>query len=540
MTTESDDVFCETDGARLVDDAAAAPEPRAVAPTIVARCPQCGQAEPDDGEGYCTVCGHRVLPNRSTPPLVPIGAKIAGSEVVAARAADDFVVRGPHGELSVVIGLAQNIAAEAEALAALGGARPFPTLVEHGDDPRHGSFVAMTAPPSEGRRLTDAGPALSLEAAIDVLHRVLDAAAIVERAGFDWLPEGGDFWLLNDGTIAASRLRGAARLTDGARLDARALCESVGPALLPEPVVRATPRLVRALVPHRLVDPDANRTIDDLRAEIAAAAARAADPPKPHDPALGAVCDPGLKRDHNEDACAFASGETRGEKWTVLVVCDGVSSSTHAEQASMIAAKTACDALAHFARSGDLAFEAATAAMSQAIRAAHLAICASKIEHEGEPPGTTIVAGFVYKRRLTVGWVGDSRAYWVTRTGAELLTHDHSWANEAVMKGEMTEEEAMRAPLAHALTKCLGPLEVGDVPHEIDVDVRARDLPGPGHIVLCSDGLWNYFPAAAMVAELVRASDGAHAEAIARHLVNHALARGGQDNVTVAVYVHGV
>jgi PPM family protein phosphatase len=182
-----------------------------------------------------------------------------------------------------------------------------------------------------------------------------------------------------------------------------------------------------------------------------------------------------------------------------------------------------------------------TAAMSQAIRAAHLAVCATPIPHDhAEPPGTTIVAGFVYRRRLTVGWVGDSRAYWVTSTGAELLTHDHSWANETVAKGEMTEDEAMRAPLAHALTKCLGPLEVGDVPHEIDVDVRARDLPGPGHIVLCSDGLWNYFPAAAMVADLVRAAGaGAHADQIALLLVNHALARGGQDNVTVAVYAHG-
>ncbi len=533
----TDDVFCEADGTRLINSV---PSVRATAPTLYAKCPACGQPEPDEGDGYCSSCGHRLAGNRSTPPLIPIGAKIAGSEVVAARAADDFVVRGPHGELTVAIGSAAAVAAEASALTALGGVAPFPKLVEHGDDPRHGSFVAITSPPSSARRLADVAPAMSLDKALAVVHRVLDAAEAVERAGFDWLPEHGDLWVLEDGSLASSRLRGALPLPEGGRLDARALCEALGAALLPEPMIRTSPRLLRARIAHRLVDPDANRTIDDLRAEISAAFARVVDAPTPLDRALGALCDGGFRRDHNEDACAVATGETNGERWTVLVVCDGVSSSTHAEQASAIASKTACDALAHFARSGDVAFEAATAAMSQAIRAAHLAICASNIEHaDAEPPGTTIVAGFVYKRRLTVGWVGDSRAYWVSATGAELLTRDHSWANETVARGEMTEAEAMRAPLAHALTKCLGPLEVGDIPHEIEPEVRARDLPGPGHIVLCSDGLWNYFPSAVMVADLVRAAGrDAHAESIARQLVNHALARGGGDNVTVAVFAH--
>jgi serine/threonine protein phosphatase PrpC len=237
----------------------------------------------------------------------------------------------------------------------------------------------------------------------------------------------------------------------------------------------------------------------------------------------------------------IASGETNGERWTVLVVCDGVSSSTHAEQASQIATKTACDALAHFARSGDITFEAAPSAVGQAIRAAHVAICTHGIEHEGtDPPGTTIVCALVYKRRVTVGWVGDSRAYWVSPSGSEQLTRDHSWANETVSRGEMSEEEAMTAPLAHALTRCLGPLEMGDGAAIADVvpDIRSRDLPAAGHLVLCTDGLWNYFPAAQTIATLVHDAKGARPAELARMLVNHALAMGGQDNVTVAVLEH--
>jgi serine/threonine protein phosphatase PrpC len=262
------------------------------------------------------------------------------------------------------------------------------------------------------------------------------------------------------------------------------------------------------------------------------------------------VCDPGLRRPHNEDALASARGVTRGEPWTVLVVCDGVSSSSHAEQASAVASKTACDALAHFARSGDVAFEAGASAVAAAIRAAHLAVCAQGIDASGgDPPGTTIVAGLVWRRRLTVGWVGDSRAYWVSDHGSELLTHDHSWANEAIARGEVTEVEASLSPLAHALTRCLGPLEVvepgapGGAPRariqEIVPDVRARDLPGPGWIVLCSDGFWNYFSHAQEVAALVRgAGPDAGPGRVARRLVNQAILRGGQDNTTVLVHEH--
>ncbi len=98
----------------------------------------------------------------------------------------------------------------------------------------------------------------------------------------------------------------------------------------------------------------------------------------------------------------------------------------------------------------------------------------------------------------------------------------------------------MMAPLAHALTKCLGPLERSDDgTNDVTPDVFVRELTGPGHLVLCSDGLWNYFPRAPEIASVVRAA-GADASTalVARCLVNHALAEGGEDNVSVAVYVH--
>src|SRR5262249_45385880 len=114
----------------------------------------------------------------------------------------------------------------------------------------------------------------------------------------------------------------------------------------------------------------------------------------------------------------------------------------------------------------------------------------------------------------------------------------HSWVNETVDRGEMSEEEALRQPLAHALTRCLGPLEVGERLELVEPGIRQRDLPGPGLIILCSDGLWNYYPGGEDIATLVRQAGAVSPQALSELLVNHALARGGQDNVSVAVYAH--
>jgi serine/threonine protein phosphatase PrpC len=181
--------------------------------------------------------------------------------------------------------------------------------------------------------------------------------------------------------------------------------------------------------------------------------------------------------------------------------------------------------------------------MEDAIRAAHAAICAEDIDYgDGSPPGTTLVAALIFEQTLTVGWVGDSRAYWVSEAGSELCTTDHSWINDVTANGGLSVAEAMQSPLAHALTRCLGPLDRGDgVAQDVLPEVRQRALAGPGHVVLCTDGLWNYFPSASAIADLVRgAGSGADASAIARFLVCSALAEGGGDNVSVAVHALAV
>ncbi len=220
------------------------------------------------------------------------------------------------------------------------------------------------------------------------------------------------------------------------------------------------------------------------------------------------------------------------------VVCDGVSSSKPCRhRRGDRASTTACATLAHIARSRELTGTAALQAVSTAIRAAHAAVCSHRFEHKtaGEPPGTTIVVALVAAEMAVVGWVGDSRAYWVTPEGGCVITQDHTWVNEAVASGEWTESEAMQQPLAHALTRCLGPLE-WDGAGTVEPDVTVQEVRGPGFLVLCTDGLWNYFGTAAEIGRLIDPSMGVGQAA--ERLVNSALAAGAHDNVTVALYKH--
>lgn len=228
----------------------------------------------------------------------------------------------------------------------------------------------------------------------------------------------------------------------------------------------------------------------------------------------------------------------------IMVVCDGVSSSEHGEQASRTGCLTARDHLQKFVEEGSRATsEQAEDAMRAAIKAANTAVCA--LPHTAnsakDPPEATIVAALVQFGVATIGWVGDSRAYWfgVDFTLARALTHDHSWINDVVDAGTMSEAEAEASPGAHAITRCLG---VPDADNEdgtaTEPGIVRFEFPGAGMLLLCSDGLWNYAShgedIAALLKQMPPESD-ADAITQARHLVDFANGKGGRDNITVAI-----
>jgi serine/threonine protein phosphatase PrpC len=241
------------------------------------------------------------------------------------------------------------------------------------------------------------------------------------------------------------------------------------------------------------------------------------------DARLALVSDIGRKHRSNEDAGAVARVL---EGSVVLVVADGVSTSLNSASAAQAAVEAALGVLSSWPQEAALA-----EAVRAAVEAANQAVLALPIVGgDTDGPETTVVVALCRGGRVAIGWVGDSRAYLVSVETAEILTVDDSWVEQIVRSGEMSREQAESDQRAHFVTQVLG---MRDQP--LDVHVLERELPGNSILLLCSDGLWNYFEREGELAEAVRQREASEAIALCRELVDMANARGGHDNVTVAV-----
>ncbi|MFF8742238.1 protein phosphatase 2C domain-containing protein [Streptomyces californicus] len=255
---------------------------------------------------------------------------------------------------------------------------------------------------------------------------------------------------------------------------------------------------------------------------------------------VAAVSDRGLRHHRNEDSFSVSSTALPdGSPAVVAIVCDGVSSASRPDEASAAAATAANEALLASLPRGTHPQQA----MHEAIVAASEAVNALAQEPAGamghdahrhqNAPACTLVGAVVAGGLLIVGWVGDSRVYWVpedrTRPTAR-LTEDDSWAAQMVAAGLMNEAEAYADDRAHAITGWLG----ADA-YELEPHTAAFKPDRPGLVVVCTDGLWNYAESGEEMAAAVPADAQERPLHAAQVLVGHALDGGGHDNVTVAL-----
>jgi serine/threonine protein phosphatase PrpC len=244
--------------------------------------------------------------------------------------------------------------------------------------------------------------------------------------------------------------------------------------------------------------------------------------------ALAGVTDRGRRHFRNEDAMGLALTRTPGGLAALAAVCDGVSTSARPDEASLAAAQAALRVLTNELREGTTPVEA----LPTALAAADAAVC-SLPGQSSNAPAATIVSGVVTADAVTVGWIGDSRAYWLPEDhsfGGQLLTRDDSLAAELIAAGTLSEADATTSPDAHILTRWLGADALAREPH-----TETFQPPGPGLLLLCTDGLWNYRPEADGLARLARAKPASTLAAATEDLLTFALEAGGQDNVTIVL-----
>lgn len=187
------------------------------------------------------------------------------------------------------------------------------------------------------------------------------------------------------------------------------------------------------------------------------------------------------------DRHGFTANEelTLGNLGTLLVVCDGMGGMNAGEVASAIAVQTVKDCFYKSKITKD-ALARPEKFITAAIQAADAAIKAeSKRNPATEGMGSTIVLVWLLHGKAYIGWCGDSRAYrYNAVSGLERLSHDHSYVQELVDAGSITEELAFFHPNNNIITRSLG-----DPRGAAQPDVRAFDIQQGDIYLLCSDGL---------------------------------------------------
>ncbi len=140
--------------------------------------------------------------------------------------------------------------------------------------------------------------------------------------------------------------------------------------------------------------------------------------------------------------------------------------------------------------------------------------------------GTTMTAGLLRGSHLTIGHVGDSRAYMIYDHNIELITKDHSLLEKLIDAGEVKPEEAKNHPQRHVLTRAVG------IDNSLEVDLYNLELAPDATLIFCTDGLTNQVSDEELKTECLKQINP---QQMAENLVKLANDRGGFDNITVVI-----
>ena len=231
----------------------------------------------------------------------------------------------------------------------------------------------------------------------------------------------------------------------------------------------------------------------------------------------------GLERPRNEDNC-FAETDSSS---ALLAVADGMGGHRAGNVASSIAVTAAEQFWSDFDRANLPTAEKAREMVRNLIIKAneqvlHKAVNSS--EHKGM--GTTFTAGLLCGNRLTIGHIGDSRAYLINDGQIKLLTRDHSLVEQLVESGQISPEDAEKHPQKHVLTRALG------ISPDLKLDISEENIEKGSTLLFCTDGLTNMVRDEEILKESSKQPDP---EKLAEALIKLANSRGGFDNITVVV-----
>lgn len=236
---------------------------------------------------------------------------------------------------------------------------------------------------------------------------------------------------------------------------------------------------------------------------------------------FAAVSDIGRLRKINEDSYFV----NKDEKFPYAVVADGMGGLQAGEIASSMAINHICrymtdmfDASMDYVEAGELMRRAFLKANSEVFSYAdrHYSLIGM---------GTTTTMAAIYKGKIITANVGDSRTYAIGEKEIRQLTKDHSYVQELVSLGKLTQEEARTHPKRNYITRAIGAEET------VKADISIKPYKGE-KIFLCSDGLTGYISDEVIMKYMNKKGT---LQANAQKLVDLANSKGGRDNITIAV-----
>jgi protein phosphatase len=238
---------------------------------------------------------------------------------------------------------------------------------------------------------------------------------------------------------------------------------------------------------------------------------------------LHSAVDPGRARSNNEDSVATDPGAQ------LAVLADGMGGYNAGEVASNMATSFIRSELGRWLReAGPQASDAEVRrAMDICVDNANRAIFdASNSNPQYAGMGTTLVVAVFRDGRLLLGHVGDSRCYRLRGGRLTQLTRDHSLLQEQIDAGLITPEQATFSANKNLVTRAVG------VESSVQLETHQHDLQADDLFLLCSDGLSDMLPDAA-IAQILLGHTAL--EGTSQALIAAANDAGGRDNISVVL-----
>lgn len=234
---------------------------------------------------------------------------------------------------------------------------------------------------------------------------------------------------------------------------------------------------------------------------------------------FGFKCNKGVVRKNNEDACFVVPSQN------VYIVADGVGGNNSGE----VASRTAVTEMAGYVNESDLSGyktpEEIFGFLADGIRSTNEKIYRLGMDSESNRGmATTMVLAYIKGVDAYIANIGDSRAYLFRNDNLMKITSDHTYVNELIQKGAITEEEAEHHKQKNVITRALGAEPYAE-PDFYKVELKRNDI-----LMLCSDGLYGEVNAEE-IAEAMRQIEGMNE--LCTHLVEKANQAGGRDNITI-------